>query len=373
MAFTTNRRKEMEKRYGGHGYDAKGDTFGGIAAAVLYMLLEAVRGAYRRQSDLCAACCGPLWGKRVIDMGCGFGTTTVAIAQHNPSEILAIDNSHVLANIFQKLLMESNLGALITLLHAEEVSGRNSAKRLAWLLRGMRDEFKNSAFQQRGGAVNLIRGSCLELSASGFDAMVGNNFVHWPINGLRKQLGEKGMDVENAHHEAVVNVLRSLGAMLKPGGKIGLLEPKNFVVIDTDPELDQMIAERSSVLTHPVYVRMDTLTNELLARDYSIIREPARSAPLFKTSEVPGLFAEAGFGSVQIYLRETAGDARSPQEMVEAVFASTPMHLAGVDLPMEEKIRIAKRLRRMARKILPANAFDQPMREVSFVFTATKV
>lgn len=360
------------KRYGGHGYDANGDTFGGIAAAVLYMLLEAVRGAYRRQSDFCAAACGPLWGKRVIDMGCGFGTTTVAIAQHNPAEILAIDNSHVLADIFQKLLMESNLGALITFLHAEKVIGQNSTKRMSRLLRGMRDEFRNSAFQQGGGPVNLNRGSCLELSVSGFDTVVGNNFVHWPINQLRKRLEGQGEDPETAHHNAVISVLRSLGAMLKPGGKIGLLEPKNFVVIDNDPELDQMITKRSSVLAHPVYVRMDEITNEVLARDYGIIRKPAKSASLFKRSETPGLFAEAGFNSVQIHLRETAGDARSPQEMIEAVFASTPMHLAGVNLPMEEKIMIAKRLRRMAKRILPSSAFQQPMREVAFVFTAKK-
>lgn len=364
-----------ERRYGGHGYDAKGDAFDN-AAAVLYMLLEAVRGVYRRQSDFCAACCGPLWGKRVIDMGCGFGTTTVAIAQHNPREILAVDNSKLLANIFQTLIKESqderNLETLLSLLHAEEVVGKNSTKRMLRLLHGMRGEFRNSAFQQRGGSVNLSHGSCLELSMSGFDTMVGNNFVHWPINELRKRLEGQGEDPETAHHNAVVNVLHSLGAMLKPGGRIALLEPKNFVVIDTDPELDQMITERSSVLTHPVYVRMDRRTNELLARDYDIIREPAKPAPLFKMSEVYDLFSEAGFHSIQIHLRETGGDARSPHEMIEAVFASTPMHLAGIDLPMTEKILIAKRIRRMARRNLRSTEFQQPMREVAFVFTATK-
>ena len=360
-------------RYGGHGFDVNNDAFGNIAAT-LYMLLEAVRGVYRRQSDLCATACGPLWGKRVIDMGCGFGTTTVAIAQHNPKEVLAVDNSDLLTDIFQTLLMkkcdERNLDNLLTSLHTEKTVGGGGTKRLLQLLRKMCDEFANSTFRQKGGAVNLIRGSCIELSIGGFDAIVGNNFVHWPINKLRKQLEDRGMDSESAHHDAIISVLRSLGAMLEPGGRIALLEPKNFVVIDNDHKLDAMITKRSSVLTHPVYMEMDRLANELLARDYSIIREPAKPVPLFKTSEVHRLFTKAGFHSIQIHINESYEGTLSVQEVIETVFASIPMHLAGVNLPMKEKIKIAKRLRHIAKQTISSIDFNQPMQEVAFVFTA---
>ena len=102
----------MSKEVQIHAHDPKGDLFEGLFP-VLYSVEGWVRGSYSRQSQtsalLAEVASGGLRNKDVLDMGCGYGTTTFAVSSFFPASITAVDNSSAMTEIMTFLLFYYSL------------------------------------------------------------------------------------------------------------------------------------------------------------------------------------------------------------------------------------------------------------------------
>lgn len=115
-----------------HAYDPKGDLFEGLFP-VLYAVEGWVRGSYFRQSQnsalLAEVASGGLRRKDVLDIGCGYGTTTLAISSFFPASITAIDNSKAMTEMMKFLLLENgDVEEWLVQRGAREILGQRSRK-----------------------------------------------------------------------------------------------------------------------------------------------------------------------------------------------------------------------------------------------------
>jgi len=358
------------------GNNNKEDAFSETASIVLYLLLEAVGRPYRKQSDFCATQAGPLFNQRVLDMGCGFGTTTGAIVRQAPRSIVAVDNSLLQTSIYEQVLLrEGSIGALLAELQTEEIVGRNSATRILQLLKEQRAELSGSIFRQHGGRIQVIPDSCLNLLPEVygyFDTVVGNNFIHWPIKALRDKLMVAGIQPEEAARLATIQALKTLSGVLRPGGTLALLEPMNFVSTG-DAEFDSTLTNATAPLSHPVFIGMDEMTDTLLHTRGLLLPPRSGTDTLFTLPKLCGIFAESGLELQRTQFQEQNYACQGREEMVEVAFATLPMRMARIQLPFAEKLEIARLVRTQAERELPDSAFERPMRVVSFVFVGKKI
>ena len=78
---------------------------------ILYAAETPVGGAYVRMSDYAASFAdayGGIKDKVVLDIGCGYGTTTMAIAAFNPKKIVAVDSSPQMIELLKQLLLSDD-------------------------------------------------------------------------------------------------------------------------------------------------------------------------------------------------------------------------------------------------------------------------
>lgn len=366
-----------DSRYTGHGHNVRGDAFA-EAATVLYMYLETLAGTYRQCADRTVDLAGSLFGKRVADVGCGFGTTTLSIAAGMPAEIIAVDKSETQTELFKSIFHGG--GALLDVLNRMDttaVIGEEGHQALLAHLTNMWTEYWASRYGARSPFPHVITADCLTLTADMFsgelDVLIGTHLAHWPINQRRSELIAQGVDAEVAYQQATRETLSALARPLKKGGTLALFEPMNFVGMKDKPELQQELTARTAALCHHVFRAMDEMINTILLREHSITRTLPTSANLFELTEMRRVFAECGLELHEpVDPRESRYHCKTRLDMVETAFATLPMHIASVDLPFEEKLNIARRVRDRALRELPHEAFQKPMQSYGFVFVATK-
>ncbi|MDQ7815034.1 MAG: hypothetical protein RDU25_04505 [Patescibacteria group bacterium] len=359
------------------GQDPRNNVFQGLSG-ILYAACEPIAPSYRIQSTAAAACAdavcpGGLAGKRVLDVGCGFGTTALAIAAHAPAEIVCADTSQVHLNLLEHTFFGSkSLESILRSVEAEKVLGRYFEPTVTFL-ESMRREFRESRFVRRGGKLRTVLASSLDLTSEMLggevDAIVGNNFLHWPVNQRRAEHVKAGVEPIWALAKAQDDALQALVRVKKRDGIVALLEPIDFVTTKDDQAYQDM-AEHA-LANHPAFVALHRGINDLLKTRYDIDRKMPALSPMFTLENMSEVFRRNCLNLLNVAQFErvmpvTYGDA------LDFMFVRLPMVLGNLDIPFDAKFALAKeievRLRFEAtedRKIL-----DTPLHGQYFIFLA---
>ncbi len=307
-------------------------------------------GGYRDMSIICAALaaahCGTLKGKRVLDIGSGYGTTTAAIAAYQPREIVAVDNSAPMVRLMTEVLCGAeDLNAWMTTQGADVVLG-NLYEGVLDHFNSMRAVFQGGAFRRNGGRLTPRIGDCLELGKNiigKFDAIIGNNFLHWPVQqwiAAQKKAGTSLTDKEllTGACEAALTQLR---LRLNDAGTMILMEPADFITLDDDLKADVDI-ESHVMTSHPGFRHFHKIVNRILAEEHDITgrKVPVRTT-LFNRSELPALMEAGGFKLVQTHHAEWA----YTNDPLTVYLSRLGMTLGSIDIPFDAKIAIGKKVR----------------------------
>lgn len=346
--------------------------------ANLYPLLYAaetpVSGSYREMSKICARLANahmPLDGKDVFDIGCGYGTTTMEIILYNPHRVVARDNSSEMLE-----LMMRALGPHDELIDFLEKSGAERVLEryydlLVEHLDDMRCRYEISTFGKSHGILDMGNDSGLQLRTieSLVDVVIGNNYLHWPVNQriaeMRKNWTSDSQ--QSVYEKACVYSLQKLASVMSPEGTMVLMEPSDFFWLDDNPEEDQAITERSLV-SHPVFIKFQRLFNEYLLQKYGIKRSiPARNQ-LFARSTFGRLACAAGLDLLDTEYIESIADANP----IDFFFVRLPLALGNLKMRFEEKLELGKLVREDLPKSLTLEELREPIRSQWFFFTLKK-
>jgi len=353
------------------GVNPKDDVFKDLAA-VVYAAEGLISGTYTHQSRFAAtlaeAHCGGLRGKRIIDMGCGYGTTTAEIARHCPAMILGVDASPQMIDLYREVFaLDGDIRAWLRTKGAEALGPMHGMA--ASHLENLRRDFKSGAFSARGGRIQPL---CRHLRALAlrpeWDAVVGNNFFHWPVNEEKASCVEEGLCQADATDAAIGTSLTWLGQGLRKGGVAVLLEPLDFVSYDDDPSRQAFLEARNPI-AHPIATAMQEAVNRILAAEHGVTRPVLRTSPIFRTSAMKGLFDRAGFDLIQTAFSEITVFC----DPVDAFMVRMPMWLGSVDLPFETKIAIAARANDEVHEAARPEDLELPLHSECTVFVARKL
>jgi transcriptional regulator with XRE-family HTH domain len=108
----------------------------------LYPLIHAaetpVSGSYARAAQVSATLAeayAGIAGKTVLDLGCGYGNTTLMLAAYGPQEIVAVDNSpHMIDMLKRVLLSKVSIRLWLRSIQAPDLLGELYAPTLAHLI-----------------------------------------------------------------------------------------------------------------------------------------------------------------------------------------------------------------------------------------------
>lgn len=357
------------------GQDPKNVVFQGLAS-VVYAAEAGVSGGYIDQSRTVAAiaeyACDGMRGKAVLDVGCGYGTTTMALLRHAPKRIVAVDTSRAHIELLSSVLTDpEDLDVFLRRCGAPAVLGRLYDGTLAHF-RAMREEYRSSLFRLAGGTLSAKEASSLDLTREvtegPVDAVVGNNWLHWPVNQRRAVYKAEGVAEDEGFTRAVTEALAPLTAVLVPGGVAVLLEPNDFAWDDEDPRWDGML-EQQTMSSHPVFLGFQEAMNRILKADYGIDRAVPKTARLFPKSRMAGLFAGAG---LQLE-RSCFCEGTFSCDPINACFVRAPMWLGAVALPFDTKMAILECVVHELRETLSAKQLALPIRGEYTIYVARRV
>lgn len=300
---------------------------------------------YEEDSASTAHCldmlCSGLRDQRVLDLGCGYGTTTMALSRFGPREIVAVDPSADMLDLMRCVhgSEETNFVAWMEAQGARPVLGSLFDQTVA-KFEHRRREFVHGIFRRRGGHLILRQQSAFELDSAElgvFDAVAANNVLHWPINQRRAELRKQNPDDDNdeLRIQAIVETLAAVSRMLRPGGAAVLMEPKNFMTVDDDLAFDAD-GEAHTIVAHPLFVRCNALLNERLQQRYGIKRPIPFHTTLFQRSRIKEWCQEVGLEMVGVKHREIAGAG----DIMPTIQATMPMSLGEIELSHQEKLTL---------------------------------
>lgn len=347
-----------------HAYDPKGDLFEGLFP-VIYSVEGWVRGSYLRQSQnsalLAEVASGGLRGKDVLDIGCGYGTSTFAISGFFPASITAIDNSVAMTEMMRFLLLENGgIEEWLDQRGAREVLGRRFECTVEYL------KFFRQCFRQNNfwgsSVLKIVNSALISFSSDAlFDAAIANNVLHWPINQLKKELEDKGQKVET--DDCIVKVLGKTRSLLKVGGVLVAMEPRQLTTLDTDSSREEHF-NRTGSNSNPVFVKLNLILNRILRERYSIKRDSPKDVGMFRVSLMPDLAVQAGFELERTVVIEEPYLARS----VDFYPTIIPINLATVDLSLIEKVKIIREAEAELVDTLTEEEKNLPMQAQAFYF-----
>lgn len=321
--------------------DPRGNVFSDLAP-ILYAAETPVSGSYVVSSMMTATLAnamlqGGLFHKRVLDVGCGYGTTTMSLSCFRPHVIEAIDNSAPMIELMRILMFgNGNLRDYLNEKNARLVLRDLFDSTLNHFIERRR-EFQTGVFHQTGGVLNVTLGSVMDLKDKyGFDAIVGNNFLHWPVNQLKANMnGQVGCSDERLTDAATITALTVLKNLLRPGGALVLMEPKDFITCDDDSALDDY-CEANTMAMHPVFLKLHTIFNRLLKERYDIDRAIPKTTGMFKRTKFEGWCEKAGLRLERIDYSENAMLCNP----MNAFYVRLPMVLGKLNLTFDEKMQL---------------------------------
>lgn len=347
------------------GEDPRGKVFSGLTA-VLYAMDTSM--SYEVSSLGTVHCAnvlaGGLRGKRVLDLGSGHGNTTLMLGQFSPAEIVAVDNSDAMLELMRLVHSDDYVDtrAWLEQREAPAVLGTLYEPTAARLIE-RRNQFAQCIFRRNSGKLAMHTMSVLELGTASlglFDAAVGNNMLHWPINQRRAQMHKQypQRSEEEIREQAISETFAAIASRLKQGGIAVLMEPKDFMFCDTDPRLEAQCEDKTMV-SHPLFIRFNALFNEILKQRYGIKRDVPKTTTLFPMSRLPIWCERAGLRLKHILHQENAwfGDK------IQALQARMPMWLGQIAIPAADKIAITAEVTDEARRTMT----DEEQRAAVFV------
>lgn len=347
------------------GSDPKGEVFAALAALV-YAAEKPVSGTYIDQSRVLAASIDAavggkgLYGSRVLDIGCGFGTTTEALCRYAPASVTAVDSSEAMVSLLYMVLIgEEPIESHLERYDAKEKL-RSFYPGLLTSLREMRRGFRGNLFQRMGGTLLPAQGSCLKLANQAqepFDAIAANNMLHWPLKAAMEK---------EEYADAFRSVFSQLSAGLTKSGICGAVEPKDFMDDDLDPKRNADL-EAHETMSHPVRRAYEARLNQLLKERHGIERGMPRTTKLFQTSRLPALLEECGLKleSMRVFESVRMGDP------FDSFAVRAPMSTGTIDLPIETKLDLGIEAARLARQDLEGQEYG-PVYDHYFVWIMRK-
>jgi len=362
---------------GTQGVDPKLQVFEALAA-LAYATESTISRFYIDQSRMLSAtvnACMPegLRGARVLDMGCGWGTTTMAFSRLGPpKEIWAVDSSAAMIDLYRLVLIDDRpIQPVLLELGASAILGRLYPQLIKHLER-MRREFRDGLFWRNAGEVRSMRSSCLDfaLPENGklFDVLVANNMVHWPIKEIMAKLESAGASREEAFDQAFARVFGGFAKLVRPGGIVAFLEPKDFLFEDRNPGRDTDLMQNEAAY-HPIMTAMQETVNRLLLERHGIKRQTYSTTRLFRLSELPRRLRSVGLELE----RESGYEYCVEGDPIDSIITRMPMWTGAINLPLETKMALAFDAGEIVREQLLHVELNRPMRAQEFIFVARVV
>ncbi len=356
------------------GVDPKANVFANLYP-VLYAAETPVSGGYEQQSMLTATVADQLSdglrGRRVLDLGCGYGTTSMALARFGPARITAVDTSLAMIKLFQKVMLtDEDLESYLYELGAEEVLGDLFAVTLEHLKR-RRAEFQNGIFKaQKFERLDVQCGSIIGMSQGGFHCVVGNNFLHWPVNQRKAVLKKALPDWSDREivDQAIRDTLRPIATSLVNGGVGVFLEPKDFITFDTDPEREAY-CEAHTMSSHPAFIKFNQTFNRLLKENYGIDRATPKTTGLFAISRIAGWAEAVGLKLLRVTHVEMVYNC----DPIKAIYVRMPMWLGSqTNLSFDEKLKLGQRVMAEIDSVVTPEDRAVPVQQQQFVICFEK-
>lgn len=343
--------------------NSRGDLFENLFP-ILYSVEGSISGTYLRQSRISALLAelmtGGLAGKDVLDLGCGYGTTTLALSGFEPGSITAIDNSRAMTEMMHLLFLEDGgIEEWLNSKGARSILGRRFDRTLKFLTL-FRNGFRLTNFwKERKDRLEIL---CLslfgdeEIEIGPFDAAIANNMLHWPITQLKGKL--------ESVQECTVAVLKKVRKVLKSGQTFVFMEPKQLVRLEESREKGRF---QLTATTHPVFTKLNQKLNQLLKEKYGIDREMPQNVDLFRTEEMADIARQSGFEVTAIKVI----DEPTLVEPLEIFSVILPINLGTVDLPISEKVSLIAET--AGRLEIPEDQRLMPLRDTSVYFVLRAV
>ncbi|MEK7598955.1 MAG: class I SAM-dependent methyltransferase [Patescibacteria group bacterium] len=329
---------------------------------LVYASISSVIGAYEKLAETIAVLADAnlpdgLRGKTVLDIGCGFGTTALAVSAYAPRKIIAVDNSAGMIELLKTVyLTKKDLKRWIFRQRgAQKVLGRFYDPTLRHLL-FVREVFQKGIFARRGGELQVINADGLEVDRfvlEQVDAIIGSNYLHWPVNKMLSA----GLSLQ----EACDNALRPLAGVLRPGGVMVLMEGEDFIIFDDDPEEEADFLGNVAV-EHPVFVKFHAILNDILKKEHGIQRSMPKRSVLFPRSKLADLFSRYGLKLKRFHHMESAKCA-NPLDVNVVSFLQL---MGGINLPFEKKMELGKKVYKKLSLTITKKERMKPLRSQIF-------
>lgn len=328
------------------GQDPKAKVFSDLYP-ILYSAETPVSASYVLSSWISAVhadvLSGGLRGKSVLDLGCGYGTTTAALANFNPRRIVAVDSSQAMIDLFQLVMAnDADIEARVRSEDAREVLG-DLCEKTVQHLKQRRAEFQNGIFWRDGGELVLKTMSSLELSPEkigGYaDVVVGNNFLHWPVNQKKAELKKTYPDWTDQQitEMAIAVALAAIEGVMADGATAVFMEPQDFMTYDDQPDRERD-CDQHTMVSHPLFVKFHTIFNRLLKENHGIDRAVPKTSRLFLSSRLADLAEKSGLKMVRLGHCENSFNC----DPVDAFYVRLPLVLGSLNLAFDQKIQLAK-------------------------------
>lgn len=353
-------------------------VFGADSYAALYAAEGGISGLYDQSSrgtalQASALLWGGLRGKRVLDVGCGCGATLLALINHVPGSVTCLDNSPGMIAFLEMLfLSDRDIEESLRAGGVHELLPPDLFAPTVEYFARQRRRFKASTFAQCGGKVETKLMSSLDITSENlgtFDVVVGNNFIHWPVNSRKAELKKLHPDWsdEMVLKTAIDDALRPLSSVLDGDGVLVLMEPKNFVVCDDDPVQEKQCADFMTS-THPLYKKFQLILNERIQKRYGVQRAVPKSPGMFQRSQIPAIFREHELDCVDVAHEESVTCCDVPYSQLMRV----PMVLGAVDAPFADKMRMGREAVEELRRTATEDELKQPLYSQNFYICAYK-
>ena len=348
-------------------------TFNTEMYPLWYATYALLNDAYTRTSLICATLADQLLpsglrNKVVLDVGCGYGTTTQVIAGFAPFRILAIDSSEPITRLMRHVCSGDDY-PLLRNKQAQSALGKHfSAVREH--LRRYRAGFEGSVFCRNAGKLDIEARSSFDLGSIEykFEAIIGNHFLHWPIGTLRDKTPPQD---ERAEHriQAIADALSPIAHTLVRGGIAVFSTMESFVEDDIHPDREEDIM-RHAVREHPALKRFEQIALRFVQEQAGLTRGVPATRPKIIQLGSLGVAAErASLHLEQVQYHELVEYC----DPLEAALTGTPMLLGWANLPWEKLEHIMQEAYHETKGQITAAEYYEPIRVHNYTFAFRKI